>query len=480
MRLNRENKRTYIRRLQLQIRAAITWILVQMFKRRGEGSNNGDEENIEDPLLVEAEAEEEEDFDDDDEGFSRAGNWSRITFRWLNPIFKKSQFQKITLSDIPSLSIPETAESSSSLLQKSLNHSSLQKSLIYSAWKPLAINGVFAGVNTIASYMGPFLISYFVSFLTQKRNQESYRNGLILAFIFFLSKTIESLTQRQWYFGAQRIGIQVKAALTVFLYKKTLCGEGISADNGKITNLINVDVDRVGDFFYNLHNIWLLPVQVMLALSILCYNLGPGPSFVSLFATFFVMTANIPLAKLQSCLHSNIMDAKDSRIKATSECLKNMRVLKLHSWEPAFLEKLLLLRGIERSWVNRYLFTSAAIQFLFWTSPTLVSAITFGTCIWLNTPLTSGMVLSAIATFASLREPIYNLPELVSTIAQTRVSINRIEKFVGKEDKREYEPCVHSSSEAIAVKIEPGEHAWSSTNDEDELARPKLKITGRF
>ncbi|KAM7488728.1 hypothetical protein LguiB_026212 [Lonicera macranthoides] len=52
---------------------------------------------------------------------------------------------------------------------------------------------------------------------------------------------------------------------------------------------------------------------------------------------------------MQERLHSKIMEAKDSRIKATSETLKSMRVLKLHSWESTFLKKLLKLRETERS-----------------------------------------------------------------------------------------------------------------------------------
>ncbi|KAM7488723.1 hypothetical protein LguiB_026207 [Lonicera macranthoides] len=56
---------------------------------------------------------------------------------------------------------------------------------------------------------------------------------------------------------------------------------------------------------------------------------------------------------MQERLHSKIMEAKDSRIKATSETLKSMRVLKLHSWESTFLKKLLKLRETERSWLDQ-------------------------------------------------------------------------------------------------------------------------------
>ncbi|KAF9591441.1 hypothetical protein IFM89_004139 [Coptis chinensis] len=62
------------------------------------------------------------------------------------------------------------------------------------------------------------------------------------------------------------------------------------------------------------------------------------------------MVSNNPLARIQEKLESKIMEAKDSKMKATSETLKSMRVLKLHSWETTFLKKILELRQTERSW----------------------------------------------------------------------------------------------------------------------------------
>ncbi|KAK3040790.1 hypothetical protein RJ639_029134 [Escallonia herrerae] len=401
--------------------------------------------------------------------FSNAGVWSQLTFKWLNPLFKKGRTQKLDLPDIPSIPRSETAEQAASLLEESLRKhksraSSLRNAIIYAIWKPLAINAIFAGVNTIASYTGPFLIKNFMSFLTAENNRSSYHHGLILAFIFFFAKTVESLSQRQWYFGAQRIGIRVRAALMVLTYKKSLSVKYGGSSNGNIINILNVDVERIGDFCWYIHGIWLLPVQVTLALVIFYRSLGAAPSMAALFSTIVVMVSNTPLANMQERLHNKIMEAKDSRIKATSETLKSMRVLKLHSWESTYVNKLLRLREIERGWLKRYLYTSSAMAFLFWTSPTLVSVATFGVCIAVKTPLTSGTVLSALATFRILQEPIYNLPELISMIAQTKVSVDRIQDFLKEQDQKML-PIYHTSeAPSVAIEIEAGEYAWETNN----------------
>jgi ABC-type multidrug transport system fused ATPase/permease subunit len=445
----------------------------------------------------------------DDGAFTNAGIWSQLSFQWLNPIFKRGRVQKLELPHIPSVPQSETAENASLLLEESLRKqkfeaTSLPKAIAYAIWKSLVINAVFAGtillllsyfifsstdficfcsfsflfipvgVNTIASYMGPFLITNFVNFLLGKEDDSSILYGLILAFIFFFSKTVESLSQRQWYFGAQRIGIQVRAALMVLIYKKSLAIKYAGLSNGKIINLINVDAERIGDFCWYIHGVWLLPVQVILALIILYRNLGAAPSIAAVFTTVLVMVCNTPLANMQERLHSKIMEAKDSRIKVTSETLKSMRVLKLHSWEPTFLKELLRLRETERSWLKKYLYSCSAVAFLFWASPTFISVITFGVCIVLNTPLTAGTVLSALATFRILQEPIYNLPELISMIAQTKVSVDRIQDLLGEEDQKKLIHYHTSKASTIAIEIDTGEYAWETSDQ--KLKRPTIKI----
>jgi hypothetical protein len=119
----------------------------------------------------------------------------------------------------------------------------------------------------------------------------------------------------------------------VSIYKKSLLMKNSATGTGKIINFLDVDVEKVGEFFWYIHGIWLLPLQVSLVLVILCQSLGILASLSAVFATVLVMVSNTPLAKSQRNLNVKIMEAKDSRIKATAEALKSMRILKLHAWE---------------------------------------------------------------------------------------------------------------------------------------------------
>ncbi|XP_047318964.1 putative ABC transporter C family member 15 [Impatiens glandulifera] len=430
--------------------------------------------NLETPLLVE-----------EDEivtgGFSTAGFWSQVTFSWLNPLFENGRNQKIELTHIPSVPESETASMAASLLEESLRKqktrsSSLSEAIFHGIRRSLAINAAFAGISTISAYVGPLLITSFVNFLSENHESSGYRHGLMIAAVFLFSKTVESLSQRHWYFGAQRIGVSVRAALMALIYKKSLSIKYGGVSNGRVINYVSLDVERIGDFCWNVHGVWLLPFQLTLALIILYVNLGLAPSLAALLATIVIMVSNTPLASKQERLHEKIMEAKDVRIKATSEILKNIRVLKLHAWEQNFLKKLLKLRENERRSLKNYLYTSSAVVTLFWTSPTVISVFTFGVCILLKTPLTTGTVLSTLAIFRIIQEPIYNLPELISMIAQTKVSIDRISDFV-KEDSK-LKSLTYKTGVSVAVEIETGDYAWEAF--ESSLKKPTIKIVEKM
>ncbi|BBG93937.1 multidrug resistance-associated protein 3 [Prunus dulcis] len=393
--------------------------------------------------------------------YANAGIWSKATFQWLNPLFRRGRIQKLELPHIPYVPPSERAKNASSVLDESLRKqkmedSSLSKAIMQAIGKSLAINAVFAGVNTASSYVGPFLITNFVNYLLEKHDNSSIHHGLILAFTFFIAKTLESLSQRQWYFGAQVIGVRVRAALTLLIYQKSISIKYSCPSNGKIVNLINVDVERIGDFCWYIHGVWLLPVQVFLALAILYRNLGAAPSAAALLSTILIMICNTPLAKMQKRLHSKIMEEKDSRIKVTSEILKNIRVLKscFNTGKLRGIAEEIPLYKLS-SGLSLLGFTNSSLSYHFWcmhnTKHTLNNRI--------------------------LGEPIYNFPELISMITQTKVSIDRIQEFV-QEDQMKLIPCHDSKVSNVTVVLEPGEYAWKTS--EQDLKTPTIKITEKI
>lgn len=442
--------------------------------------------DLQEPLLDSSTYIEESNGCDHVTAYSGAGIVSLATLSWLNPILAIGAKRPLELKDVPMLASKDRAESSYNALKvnweklKLENPSeqpSLTRAIFMSFWREALKNGIFAGMNTVVSYVGPFMISYFVDYLSGKKL--FHNEGYVLASVFFSAKLVEIVTTRQWYLGVDILGMHVRAALTALVYEKGMrlsSSARQSHTSGEIINYMAVDVQRIGDYSWYLHDIWMLPMQIILALAILFKNVGVA-AFATLIATIVSILINTPLAKMQEEYQDNLMTAKDDRMKTTSECLRNMRIMKLQAWEDRYRLKLEDLRKTEFIWLRKALYAQAFVTFIFWGSPIFVSVVTFGTCILLGGQLTAGEVLSALATFRILQEPLRNFPDLVSMIAQTKVSLDRISGFLQEEElPSDATISIPKNLSEFAIEIKDGDFSWEPSMEKLTLSGISLQV----
>lgn len=416
--------------------------------------------------------------------YAAARLFSIITFSWLNPLLSLGYSKPLHFSDIPPLAQADTAEDALKHINAAWRKTdfstsaSLLKCLALSYWKPAAVSGCFAGLYTWASYVGPYLVNDFVSILS---GSEAFPyEGYVLVGVFFGAKLVESLAQRHWYFHVQQMGLRIRAVLTAMVYMKGLSLSNRSQQkhsSGEVINYIGVDVQRIGDFSLYLHDAWLLPMHIVLSLSILYINLGLA-SLAALLTTALTMLANLPFSKFQEKFQSRIMSAKDARMKVMAEVLKNMRILKLQAWEMRFLKKLAALRSVEYGWLSRFHFTQAASLGLFWGAPLLVALVTFGSCLLLGIPLTTGRVLTSLATLRIMQDPIRNLPDLVTMFAQTKVSLDRIRVFLNEQEipLHAVDHVIKNTEETPAIEFCNAAFSWDVNSAIPSLMVPSLCI----
>ncbi|KAM5585065.1 hypothetical protein ABKV19_004453 [Rosa sericea] len=421
--------------------------------------------------------------------YSNAGFFSILTFSWMSPLIAVGNKKILNLEDVPGLDKGDSVVGSLPIFRNKLESECgtlsrvttlhLVKALIVLSWREILWTALFALLSTIASYVGPYLIDTFVQYLYGRRE---FRNeGYALVSAFLGAKVVECLCHRHWFFRGQQIGVRVRAVLVAMIYNKGLnlsCQSKQCHTSGEIINFMTVDAGRVGDFAWCMHEPWTIILQVALALFILYKNLGLG-AIATLVATVMVMLANVPFRKLQEKFQTKLMESKDGRMKATSEILRNMRILKLQAWEMKFLSKIIDLRKIETEWLQKYLYTSAMTSFVFWVAPTFVSVVTFVACmLFLEIPLESGKILSVLATFRILQEPVYSLPQTISMIAQTKVSLERISSFLSLDElKPDVIENLPRGSSDTAIEIVDANFSWDISSPNPTLKDINLKIS---
>ncbi|XP_058769855.1 ABC transporter C family member 10-like [Vicia villosa] len=414
--------------------------------------------------------------------FAKAGFFSRISFWWLNSLMKRGKEKTLQDEDVPKLREEDRAESCYSMFLEQLNKQkqkdpssqpSILKTMVLCHWREILISGLFAMLKVLALSSGPMLLN---SFILVAEGYESFKyQGFVLAIALFFIKTIESLSQRQWYFRSRLIGLKVKSLLTAAIYKKQLRlsnSARLVHSSGEIMNYVTVDAYRIGEFPYWFHQTWTTSFQLCISLVILFRAVGLA-TIASLVVIFITVLCNTPLAKLQHKFQSKLMVAQDERLKATSEALVNMKVLKLYAWETSFKNSIERLRNEELKWLSAVQFRKAYNTFLFWSSPVLVSAATFGACYFLNVPLHANNVFTFVATLRLVQDPIRTIPDVIGVVIQAKVAYARILKFLEAPELQSENIGKRCSEDNMrgSISIKSAEFSWEDNN----VSNPTLR-----
>ncbi|KAL9237368.1 hypothetical protein vseg_011925 [Gypsophila vaccaria] len=419
--------------------------------------------------------------------FSKVGLLSNMSFWWLNPLMKLGKTKTLSDEDIPELHDSDGTESCylqfmdklvKQKEQETSIHSSLLWTIVACHRRQILISGLFALISIITLSAGPLLLN---SFIRVSAGKEDFKHeGYFLAVLLFFLKIAESLSRRQWYFRSRVVGIKVKSLLSALIYKKQL---RLSSDaskmhsGGEIMSYVTIDAHRIGEFPFWFHQIWTTTLQICIAIAILIHFVGIA-TIASVVVLILTVLCNIPLAKLQNKFQTNLMIAQDERLKACSEALVNMRVLKFYAWETHFKNMIEGLRRKEYKWLLRVNLGTVCYSFLFWISPIPISGATFATCYLLGIPLNASNVFTFVATLRLLQDPIISISDIIGVAIQATVAFRRISRFLEASELQvgDVRKKNNNSSVNHAIFINLANLSWEMNQSKPTLRNISLEV----
>ncbi|MCL7029737.1 hypothetical protein MKW94_011899, partial [Papaver nudicaule] len=154
--------------------------------------------------------------------------------------------------------------------------------------------------------------------------------------------------------------------------------------------------------------------------------------------------------------------AQDKRLKAISEAILNMKVLKLYAWEMYFKSIIDRLRKEEVKVLEATQRMKGYNIFLFWISPILVSSATFMTCYFTGVPLNASNIFTFLATLRVLQEPITLTPDIIAMIIHAKVAFRRIVTFLAAEELEceIFKKMECAKQHKHAISISSGNFSW--------------------
>ncbi|WJX92066.1 hypothetical protein P8452_73757 [Trifolium repens] len=422
-------------------------------------------------------------------GLGHATFPSKLIFSWVNSLLSLGYSKPLALEDIPSLVCEDKAGSAyqsfvhawESLVREKTNNNTKNLvlwSLVRTYLKENILIAFYALLRTISVAVSPLILYAFVNY--SNRTEVDLKQGFSIVGFLILTKLVESLSQRHWFFNSRRSGMKMRSALMVAVYQKQLKLSNSARERhstGEIVNYIAIDAYRMGEFPWWFHITWTCALQLVLSIAILFGVVGIGalPGLVPLAICGLL---NVPLARILQNCQLQFMIAQDERLRSTSEILNSMKIIKLQSWEEKFKNVVESLRDKEFKWLSKIQNLKAFGTFLYWLSPTVIPAVVFLGCAYFNSaPLNAETIFTVLTTLRNMGDPVLMIPEALSVMIQVKVSFDRLNTFMLAEELSNDDNGGKIKQCSVnAMAIQAGNFIWDHESVSPTLKDVNLEI----
>ncbi|KAM5328261.1 ATP-binding cassette sub-family C member 6 isoform 4-T4 [Glossophaga mutica] len=364
----------------------------------------------------------------------------------------------------------DASETEAFLQQKGSRRGPLLRAIWQVSHSTFLLGTLSLVVSDVFRFTVPKLLSLFLEFIGDPAAPAW--KGHLIAVLMFVAACLQTLFEQQHMYRLKVLQIRLRTAITGLVYRKVLAlssGSKKTTAVGDVVNLVSVDVPRLTENILNLNGLWLPLVWIVVCFVYLWQLLGP--SALTAIAVFLsLLPLNFFITKKRNHHQEEQMRQKDSRARLTSCIFRNMRTVKCHGWEGAFLDRVLSIRGQELGALRTsgLLFSVSLVSFQVSTFLVALVVFTVHTLVTEENAMDAEKAFVTLTVLNILNKAQAFLPFSIHSVVQARVSFDRLAAFLCLEevdpeavDSSPSRCCECRAAREDCISVQEGTFAWS-------------------
>lgn len=460
--------------------------------------------------------------------YPTASIFSLLSFSWLDPLILKGYRQPLELEDVWNVTSSQKAATVLEDFRRRRYKGGLMWRLGCYFLPTILLQGAWTIFSNMFTYLPTILLRAILQYVEDPRSTTA-NAAWMYATLLFCSGAIQGIADGQALWIGRKMGLKLRAIIIGEIYAKALrrkAGAAVdstaknadapeakkkkklfsfgrkkkyqkpsadpeSAQNntkaeeddpnelaniGTIINLMAIDSFKVSEVGAYLHFLWAsVPVQIVIAVTLL-YRLLGFSSFAGIVIMVLMLPVNLLIAKQFTKVQKQILKGTDARIHATNEILQNIRIIKYFAWEHRFQDIVNEKRRAELKALRfRYIIWSTAATVWYGTPIFITFASFFLYTVVEKKQLTPSIAFPALSMFSLLRVPLDQLADMVAHVQESKVSLDRVDKYLNEEETEKYiqlDPG-EADGQPPRIALEKATLAWGSPKGsyQDDLSK---------
>ncbi|XP_060923036.1 ATP-binding cassette sub-family C member 4-like [Limanda limanda] len=275
-------------------------------------------------------------------------------------------------------------------------------------------------------------------------------------------------------------GMKMRVATCHMIYRKALSLSSESmgqTTTGQIVNLISNDANRLDEITLNLHYLWVGPLQAMVIIVFLWYEIGQS-CLAGVAVVALMLPVQTVFGKLFGIFRSRTIVLTDNRIRIMNEVVSGIRIIKMYAWEKPFSALVTEVRRKEISQILKSSYLRGLNMASFFASSKIIVFVTFTVYVLLGNTITASSVFVTVSLYGTIKLTVtLFFPLAVEKLSETIVSIRRIQNFLLLEEvERKNSGLPLDEKNMISIEIQKMTCYWDKSLDAPSLQNVSVTV----